>query len=101
MKSRFLPISDAEESAINAGIATDPDAQELTSDQIKGMRPFHEVFTGRNLGGRPRIESPKEPVSIRLDHDILSAFRETGSGWQTRMNDALRVYLTEHPISNS
>jgi len=94
MKSKFRPISDAEEAAINAGIAADPDAPELTSDQIKKMRPFHEVFAGRNLGGRPRVERPKEPVSIRLDHDILSAFRETGAGWQTRMNDAPRSEFT-------
>jgi uncharacterized protein (DUF4415 family) len=33
--------------------------------------------------------------TIRLDADILAAFREKGEGWQTRVNAALREWL-EH-----
>ena len=40
--------------------------------------------------GRPRAEKPKEPVSIRLDAEVLEHFRKTGPGWQSRINDALR-----------
>jgi uncharacterized protein (DUF4415 family) len=40
--------------------------------------------------GRPRKDAPKEAVSIRLDSDVLSHFRATGPGWQSRINDALR-----------
>lgn len=43
--------------------------------------------------GRPRAASPKEPVKIRLDADVLAALRESGDGWQTRINDALRASL--------
>lgn len=32
----------------------------------------------------------KEQVAIRFDHDVLTAFRTAGPGWQTRMNDALK-----------
>ncbi len=32
--------------------------------------------------GRP----PKEAVKLRLDHDVLAAYRKTGSGWQTPIN---------------
>lgn len=32
----------------------------------------------------------KELVSIRLDPDVLAAFRAGGAGWQSRINDALR-----------
>ena len=39
----------------------------------------------------------KEQVVIRYDADILSAFRATGKGWQTRMNDALKDWLRQHP----
>jgi uncharacterized protein (DUF4415 family) len=35
---------------------------------------------------------------MRYDADVLEAFRATGSGWQTRMNDALKTYLKEHPL---
>lgn len=40
--------------------------------------------------GRPRKETPKEAVSIRLDADVVAHFREEGPGWQSRINAALR-----------
>jgi len=40
--------------------------------------------------GRPKSESPKEPVNIRLDADLVAHYRATGPGWQSRVNDALR-----------
>ena len=40
--------------------------------------------------GRPRSATPKEAVNIRLDPDVLAHFRSTGSGWQSRINAALR-----------
>ena len=36
---------------------------------------------------------PKEPISIRVDREVLSWFRDQGPGYQTRMNDVLRVYV--------
>lgn len=47
--------------------------------------------------GRPAGSGTKEQVAIRLDRDVLSAFRSSGPGWQTRMNDALRDWLRSHP----
>jgi uncharacterized protein (DUF4415 family) len=47
--------------------------------------------------GRPVLESPKAHVNIRLDADILGAFKGTGAGWQTRVNNALRDWLKAHP----
>jgi uncharacterized protein (DUF4415 family) len=40
--------------------------------------------------GRPPLEHPKEAVKLRLDHDVLVAYRRTGRGWQTRINTDLR-----------
>ncbi|HEX7857526.1 MAG TPA: BrnA antitoxin family protein [Sphingobium sp.] len=40
--------------------------------------------------GRPRSENAKQAVSLRLDADVLDWFKKDGTGWQTRMNDALR-----------
>jgi len=47
--------------------------------------------------GRPPASQRKVQVSLRLDPDVIAAFRATGPGWQTRMNDALRDWLTRHP----
>ena len=39
--------------------------------------------------GRPKAERPKERVSLRLDPDVVAAYRATGEGWQSRINDTL------------
>jgi uncharacterized protein (DUF4415 family) len=40
--------------------------------------------------GRPKLEHPKEAIKLRLDADVLEAYRKTGDGWQTRINADLR-----------
>jgi uncharacterized protein (DUF4415 family) len=40
--------------------------------------------------GRPPLPNPKQAVKLRLDADVLAAYRETGVGWQTRINEDLR-----------
>lgn len=46
--------------------------------------------------GRPAGSGSKEQVAIRIDHEVLAAFRAAGPGWQTRMNDALKDWLRTH-----
>ena len=38
---------------------------------------------------------PKNPVSIRLDADVLDFFKSTGKGYQTRINAVLRHFMQE------
>ena len=40
--------------------------------------------------GRPPLPDPKQAVKLRLDADVLAAYRKTGAGWQTRINADLR-----------
>jgi len=39
--------------------------------------------------GRPKLESPKVEVKIRIDANTLERLRGSGPGWQTRVNAAL------------
>lgn len=80
-----------------AEIEHDLDSAEVPTENIKAMRPFSELVAQKRMG-RPPKENPKEQVSIRYDADVVAAFRASGDGWQTRMNDALRTYLKEHPL---
>jgi uncharacterized protein (DUF4415 family) len=41
----------------------------------------------------------KIATTIRFDEDVLTAFKATGRGWQTRINNALREWLKEHPAA--
>jgi len=40
--------------------------------------------------GRPKADVTKVSTTIRLDPDVLDAFKSAGPGWQSRINDALR-----------
>ena len=44
----------------------------------------------------PGRRAPKEVINIRLSPEVLSAFRATGNGWQTRVDGALRDWLKGH-----
>lgn len=74
----------------------DPDdAPELTDKFFEHA----DLYVGNQLirRGRPKTANPKRPLTIRYDVDVIAAFKTTGKGWQTRMNDALRDWLKHHP----
>jgi uncharacterized protein (DUF4415 family) len=43
--------------------------------------------------GRPKLEHPKQLVTLRLDANLLDRLRKTGPGWQSRLNDAVRAWM--------
>ena len=40
-------------------------------------------------GGRPRSANPRQLISLRLPAEVISRWRSTGPGWQTRMAERL------------
>ena len=62
----------------------------LTDAEWKKVKPFVRL-------GRPKAEVTKERITIRLSRDVVSTFRATGDGWQTRIDAALKQYIAEHP----
>ena len=62
-KRRFQPNTPAEEARIQAGIKADPDARELTTDELERMRPFREMMEERRRG------RPKSTVHKRRKRD--------------------------------
>ena len=70
----------------------DPDdAPELTDEFFEQA----DEYIGDKLirRGRPKAEQTKLALTVRYDADIVAAFKATGKGWQTRMNEALRDWL--------
>lgn len=48
-----------------------------------------EQIMARRSGGRPAQAVHKAPVTLRLDPEVLAAWRSSGKGWQTRAAQAL------------
>jgi len=88
----------------------DGDNPEWTAEDFSKARPaaeaLPEIFPKAVADtmlkrGRPRKEITKAPVNIRLSPDVVEAFRATGRGWQTRVDEALKDWLKSHkPASN-
>ena len=83
-----------EDYAINAAVAADPETSELDDAWFKSARPAseavpHIVRRYRRTRGTQRAPT-KNQITLRLDADLVLHFRETGKGWQTRINDTLR-----------
>jgi uncharacterized protein (DUF4415 family) len=64
------------------------DAPELTEEMLNRAEIRHGDKVIKR--GRPPLAQPKEAIKLRIDQDILTAYRKTGSGWQTRINADLR-----------
>ncbi len=78
----------------------DRDNPEWTEEDFRRARPLLDVLPKeaveaikRYRGQRGPQKSPtKKLVSLRVDREVVEAYRATGPGWQTRANDALRAY---------
>jgi uncharacterized protein (DUF4415 family) len=55
------------------------------------MEAVRTAMLARKPGKRGLQKKPtKKLVSLRLSPEVLSYFRSTGDGWQSRIDDALR-----------
>jgi len=76
------------------------EVRELTAKDMKAFRPAQQVLPESlkaKMGVRGPQKAPtKERITIRLSHSVVQSFRDTGDGWQTRMDAALKSWLKNH-----
>jgi len=89
-RSSVLMPTAKEDKAITAAARSDPDAQPLTPKQLKAMVPI------KALRGRPKSENRKLLLSVRYSPEVITYFKSTGDGWQSRMDGVLRKYVSRH-----
>lgn len=82
-------------------IDSEGELRELSREEVRAMRPAHEVLPPevlRRLPGQrgPQKAPTKVPVSLRLSRHVLQQFKEGGPGWQGRIDRALAQWLAEH-----
>jgi uncharacterized protein (DUF4415 family) len=58
-----------------------------------------EMIAGYKTRGRPagtaKPGTTKQAVTVRYSPDVLAAFRGMGAGWQAKMDEALREWLSQ------
>ena len=72
----------------------DEENPEWTREEILTAPLGHEILPAPAVAAlkrsRGKQKAPtKRMVSLRMDPDVLAAYRATGKGWQSRMHDTL------------
>jgi uncharacterized protein (DUF4415 family) len=91
---------------VRAAVAALPPSQDFVWDgDNEDERPATAeelqtaIASANRKRGRPVGSGTREQVSVRYSHDVIASFRATGTGWQTRMDTALRDWLKTHDPS--
>jgi uncharacterized protein (DUF4415 family) len=79
----FVIPSAQKEAGIRRAIADDPDTRELSDEALKRLCPV----------SRLKADINKQTVSLRLSPEVPEYFKSTGTDWQTRMDNVLKVYV--------
>lgn len=76
------------------------EVRELNATDMAKFKPAAEVLPlslRKKLGVRGAQKTPtKERITIRLSREVVNQFRESGEGWQTRVDAALQDWLKNH-----
>ncbi len=66
----------------------DAGCPKLSKKELKEFKPWYEVHPQGN--DYYKVKVTKKAINIKLDSDILEAFKSKGKGYQTRINETLR-----------
>jgi uncharacterized protein (DUF4415 family) len=90
----------------DAASRPDEDNPQWSREETRTARPaleaIGEIFGAqaakaiRRRGGRPAKADRKVNQTLRLDPDVLDAYRQEGPGWQAHMNKVLRQHMPRH-----
>jgi uncharacterized protein (DUF4415 family) len=76
-------------------IQADAEFPEIPAELLARMKPSKR-------GRPPQGDAAKQSIALRLDRDVLAAFKAQGPGWQSRMQATLKraaKRLTKKPAT--
>lgn len=89
------------DAATDDPITYDPDTDLYDPNDPAQVKSFFASAKVVRKPGRPKAETPKIPTAIRLSADVVEYFKSTGSGWQSRIDAALREWMSGHPLKKA
>ncbi|MBN6710475.1 toxin-antitoxin system, antitoxin component [Canicola haemoglobinophilus] len=84
---------------MKVGIYDDPfENTEYTEEELDQFRPIQDVMPAEFLTmvkrHRGKQKAPtKQAITIRLSPEVVNAFKATGKGWQSRINEILLKHV--------
>ncbi len=83
---------------------TDDDVPELTAAFFKNAKPMRQMFpelaayAAKRKRGRPKSAAPKRLQSFKLSQDVIDGIRNSGAGYNSRVDAILREALQDGRI---
>jgi uncharacterized protein (DUF4415 family) len=85
-------------------IDKDGEVREITAEDMKHFKPAKEVLPpeffiemdklkAKRQRGRPKIEAPREMLSLRLKKNVVAGIKSSGKGYNTRVEKILEEAL--------
>ena len=76
--------------ATDAPLSVDKEFEPYDADNAREVDVFWNQAQIKRGRGRPSLAQKRPTLNMRIDADLLEAFKATGPGWQTRIHDILR-----------
>lgn len=78
------------EAALDAPVPFDPDSEPYNPNDGPTVAAYWREASIKRGRGRPSVAVKRPTLNMRVDAEVLDAFKATGPGWQTRINALLR-----------
>jgi uncharacterized protein (DUF4415 family) len=86
------------EAAKDAPIAFDAAVEPYDPNDAAAVAAYWKSASIKRGRGRPAVAVKRPTLNMRVDADVLDAFKATGQGWQTRINAVLRDAVVQGAV---
>lgn len=85
------------EAARDAPVPFDSASEPYDPNDPTAVAAHWAKATIRRGRGRQPSTVKRPTLNMRVDADVLDAFKATGPGWQTRIHEVLKDWVKKHP----
>jgi uncharacterized protein (DUF4415 family) len=84
------------EAAQDAPVPFDAESEPYNPNDEAAVAAYWAKATVKRGRGRPAAAMKRPTLNMRVDAEVLEAFKATGPGWQTRINEVLKDWVKSH-----
>ncbi|WP_295950692.1 BrnA antitoxin family protein [Rhodoferax sp.] len=84
------------EAAQDAPIPFTPNSEPYDPNDAAAVATYWASAAIKRGRGRPAVTVKRPTLNMRVDAEVLDAFKATGPGWQTRINEVLKSWVQSH-----